>query len=199
YPKLGRVVLVVESRERGAEAARRVEADLAEIENRLGEAVVGRGDLKLNEVVASLLLEKGVTVAVAESLTGGLVGDGLVEIPGISKVFLAGFVTYSNRAKAQVLGLPEALFGAGAAGAVSEECVRAMAEGARARSGADLAIAVTGIAGPSGGSADKPVGTVWFALADRDGTVAASVVFPGDRASVRAFTRERAFDLMRRR
>jgi nicotinamide-nucleotide amidase len=197
YPKRGRVVLFAESRAGGSEGARRVEDALAEIERRLGDFVVGRGDLLLEEVVAGLLLSRGLTVAVAESLTGGLVADGLVEVPGVSKAFLAGFVAYANRAKTQVLGVPEALLAKH--GAVSEECVRAMAEGARARSGADLAIALTGIAGPSGGSEDKPVGTTWFGLADANGTVAARVVFPGDRAAVRAYARARAFDFMRRR
>jgi nicotinamide-nucleotide amidase len=198
YPKLGRVVLTVESRALPeAEAARRVREAADEIARRLGAAVVGEGDLRLNEVVARLLLECRVTLAVAESLTGGLVSDGLVEVPGISEVFLAGFVTYSNRAKTEVLGVPEALIAS--KGAVSEECARAMAEGARAKTGADLGFAVTGIAGPTGGSADKPVGTVWFALADAGGTVAARAAFPGDRAAIRAFTRERAFELMRRR
>jgi nicotinamide-nucleotide amidase len=198
YPKLGRIVLTVESAARPeAEAARRVGETVAEIRRRLGAAVVGEGDLRLNEVVAALLLERGVTVATAESLTGGLVSDGFVEVPGISRVFIAGFVTYSNRAKIDLLGVPDSLVLA--RGAASEECARAMAEGARARTGADLALSVTGVAGPDGGSEEKPVGTVWFALSDAAGTAAARVRFPGDRAAVRAFARERAFEIIRRR
>jgi nicotinamide-nucleotide amidase len=198
YPKRGRVVLTVESHEGSPDEAReRVQATIREIWRRLDDAVVGVGDLLLHEVVGGLLIERGTTVAVAESLTGGLVAEGLVSVPGISKVFLAGYVPYANRAKCDLLGVPEALIAA--EGAVSEACARAMAEGARAKSGAAFALATTGIAGPSGGSPEKPVGTVWFALADAAGCVASRAVFPGDRESIRAFARERAFDLMRRR
>jgi PncC family amidohydrolase len=151
----------------------------------------------MESVVLDLCRQRGLTLGLAESLTGGLVADGLVAVPGISKVFLAGWVVYANRAKTAALGVPEALLAK--EGAVSEACVRAMAEGARQRSGASFAFAVSGIAGPSGGSAEKPVGTVWFAVADDAGCEARRAVFPGDRASVRAFARERAFDLMRRR
>jgi nicotinamide-nucleotide amidase len=198
YPKRGRVVLTVESRETPVEEARsRVQGVIREIWRRLDDAVVGMGDLALNEVVAGILIERGTTVAVAESLTGGLVADGLVAVPGVSKVFRAGYVVYANEAKTDVLGVPREVLEK--EGAVSEACVRAMAEGARKRSGAAFALAVTGIAGPSGGSASKPVGTVWLAVADDAGCAALRAVLPGDRASIRAFARERAFDLMRRR
>jgi nicotinamide-nucleotide amidase len=126
----------------------------------------------------------GLTLATAESCTGGLIAGCLTEIAGSSEVLDRGFVTYSNDAKAEVLGVPRALLAAH--GAVSEAVARAMAEGALAHSAADLAIAVTGIAGPGGGSADKPVGLVHFALARRDrNTTAASHHFDGDRAAVR--------------
>lgn len=198
YPKLGRIVLTIESTaQSGEEASRRVAADAAEIRRRLGAAVVGDGDLRLNEVVASLLLERGTTIAIAESVTGGLVADGLVEVAGASRVFLAGFVAYANRAKIDLLGVPESLLAS--QGAVSAACAQAMAHGARARTGADIGFATTGIAGPGGGSEEKPVGMVWFAVADGAGSAVARVVFPGDRAAIRAFTRERAFELLRRR
>jgi nicotinamide-nucleotide amidase len=197
YPKLGRVVLTVESRAPADEAALRVETTLAEIERRIGDAVVGRGDLLLNEVVGGLLLARGTTIAIAESLTGGLVADGLVAVPGISRVFLAGWVAYANRTKVEELGVPQQVLDSD--GAVSEACVRAMAAGARARSGAALALALSGIAGPDGGSSEKPVGTVWFAISDGAGEVTNRAVFPGDRAAVRAYACARAFDLMRRR
>lgn len=123
-------------------------------------------------------------LATAESCTGGLIAATLTDIPGSSDVVERGFVTYSNAAKTEMLGVPAALIAA--EGAVSEPVARAMAAGALAHSAADVAVSVTGIAGPGGGSAAKPVGLVWFGLAARDGTVATvRRVFPGDRGAVR--------------
>lgn len=128
---------------------------------------------------------KGLLVATAESCTGGLVAGALTAIAGSSAVVERGFVTYSNEAKAEMLGVPMALIGEH--GAVSEAVARAMAAGALAHSRAHLAVAVTGIAGPGGGGADKPVGLVHFAAARRDGTaIARRHVFAGDRDAVRA-------------
>jgi len=111
----------------------------------------------------------GLMIATAESCTGGLVAAALTDVPGASEVFERGFVTYSNRAKEDMLGVPGRMIDE--VGAVSAETAAAMAEGALARSRADVAVAITGIAGPGGGSAAKPVGLVHFALAARDGTV----------------------------
>lgn len=117
----------------------------------------------------------GWTLATAESCTGGLVAGALTAIPGSSDVFGYGFVTYANAAKTHLLGVsPDVLE---AHGAVSERTARAMAEGARAVSGADVTVAVTGVAGPGGGSAEKPVGLVWFGLAGPDGIVAREMRF----------------------
>lgn len=138
----------------------------------------------------------GRTVALAESCTGGLVAAALTEIPGSSDVFGAGFVTYSNEAKAESIGVPMALIAAH--GAVSEPVARAMAEGALAASRADLAVAVTGIAGPGGGSAEKPVGLVHFGLAVRDGAtrhVARRFGDPG-RGEIRRLSVEQALALL---
>ena len=124
----------------------------------------------LDERAADLIdtmRRKGLTAATAESCTGGLVAGFLTEIPGSSAVFDRGFVTYSNAAKTEVLGVPADLIAAH--GAVSEPVARAMAEGAVGAAGADIAVAVTGIAGPGGGSAEKPVGLVHFAAARRNG------------------------------
>ena len=133
------------------------------------------------------LRTRGATVATAESCTGGLIAAALTEIPGSSDVVDRGFVTYSNAAKSEMLGVDPALIAAH--GAVSEPVARAMAEGALARSDATLAVSVTGVAGPGGGSADKPVGTVWFGLAARgQATWSERRVFPGDRAAVRQAT-----------
>lgn len=124
-------------------------------------------------------------VATAESCTGGLVAAALTAVPGSSAVVERGFVTYSNQAKAEMLGVPMALIDSH--GAVSEAVARAMAEGALAHSRAHLSVAITGIAGPDGGSVDKPVGLVHFAAARRGGaTIARRHVFAGDRDAVRA-------------
>ncbi len=136
------------------------------------------------EAALEALRGRGWTVATAESCTGGLVAAALTAIAGSSDVVDRGFVTYSNAAKAEMLGVDPALIGR--VGAVSEAVARAMAEGALARSGASIAVSATGIAGPGGGSADKPVGLVWFGFARRDRvTETLRRVFAGDRAAVR--------------
>jgi nicotinamide-nucleotide amidase len=127
---------------------------------------------------------RGLMLATAESCTGGMVAAALTAIAGSSKVVERGFVTYSNQAKTEMLGVPAGLIGTH--GAVSEAVARAMAEGALAHSLAHVAIAITGIAGPGGGTADKPVGLVHFARAERNGTTAhRSEIFAGDRETVR--------------
>ena len=137
--------------------------------------------------LAAALRARGWRLATAESCTGGLIAAACTSVAGSSDWFERGFVTYSNEAKSELLGVDAALIAA--EGAVSESVVRAMAEGALAHSPADLAVAVTGIAGPGGGSASKPVGLVWLALAQRGGAVAAErLQLGGDRAAVRAQT-----------
>jgi nicotinamide-nucleotide amidase len=137
---------------------------------------------------------RGWHLATAESCTGGLIIACLTEIPGSSSVVERGYVTYDNRAKAAMLGVPAALFER--VGAVSEEVARAMAEGALERAGVDLAIAVTGIAGPGGATATKPVGLVHLAVATRDGPARhAREVFPGDRAAIRLASVDAALTL----
>ena len=128
--------------------------------------------------------QAGVTIATAESCTGGLLSAALTEIAGSSAVFDRGFVTYANAAKTELLGVPAELIAAH--GAVSEPVARAMAEGARARAGVTLAVGITGIAGPGGGTPQKPVGLVYFGLSrlGRD-TRAEHVVFSGDRHAIR--------------
>ncbi len=148
---------------------------------------------------AAQLLEacrtRGVLLATAESCTGGLIAAVLTAIAGSSDVVDRGFVTYSNAAKTEMLGVPAALIAD--QGAVSEAVARAMADGALARSGATIAVSVTGVAGPGGGSAEKPVGLVWLGLAQRGApTTAERQVFPGDRTAVRAATVARAFALI---
>ena len=134
-------------------------------------------------------------LATAESCTSGMIAAALTEIAGSSDVVERGFVTYSNAAKAELLGVPPALIARH--GAVSEEVAAAMADGALAHAPVDLAVSVTGIAGPGGGSADKPVGLVWFGLARRGAAARTEhQVFPGDRATVRRATVLRALTLL---
>ena len=148
---------------------------------------------KLVKDLADRLVEEDLKLATAESCTGGWVAQVATSLPGSSNWFDAGFVTYSNAAKRALLDVPAELFEEGAPGAVSEETVRAMARGALANSGADIVVATSGIAGPDGGTDDKPVGTVWLAWAHRDGRSSARVYqFPGDRYSVRLATVEQA-------
>ena len=139
---------------------------------------------------------KGVRLAVAESCTGGLIAAALTAIAGSSDVVDRGFVTYSNESKHDLLGVPAELIARH--GVVSQDVARAMAEGALARSRATMAVAVTGVTGPGGGTVAKPVGLVWFALVRKGQPVASSqVVFPGDRSAIRAATVEHAFALIR--
>ena len=138
---------------------------------------------------------RGLMLATAESCTGGLIAAALTAIAGSSDVLDRGFVTYSNEAKQEMLGVPPDLIQTH--GALSEPVARAMAEGAIARSRAHRAVAVTGVAGPGGGTPAKPVGLVWFGIAQRDGiTVTSSYIFSGDRTAVRAATVTRALALL---
>jgi nicotinamide-nucleotide amidase len=145
--------------------------------------------------VLHALRARGWMAAAAESCTGGLIAAALTSVAGSSDVVDRGFVTYSNEAKTEMLGVPAALIAAH--GAVSLEVAAAMAAGAVARSRAAVAIAVTGVAGPGGGTAEKPVGLVWFGLAVRGGGGSTmSRRFGGDRGAVRAATVDVAFDLL---
>ncbi len=136
--------------------------------------------------LADALRARGLMLATAESCTGGLIAGACTDLSGSSDWFERGFVTYSNAAKTELLGVPAALIEAH--GAVSEPVARAMAEGAVAHSHAQLSVAVTGVAGPTGGSADKPVGTVWFGWSVNGSTHSECQRFDGDRAAVRAAT-----------
>ena len=149
------------------------------------------------EQLAQLLLSRGWLLATAESCTGGLIAAACTDLAGSSNWFERGFVTYSNAAKTELLGVDTQTIITH--GAVSEAVVRAMAQGAVRHSKARVAVAVTGVAGPSGGSKDKPVGTVWFGyLVDGDLT-SETRRFPGDRAAVRAATVQHALDGLVRR
>lgn len=163
----------------------------------LGDAMYGKDQDELVRVLHAKLMSAGKTVATAESCTGGLIGKMLSDEPGASRYFMGGVVTYDNRAKTALLDVPAELIER--EGAVSEAVARAMAEGARRRFGVDYALSATGIAGPDGGTADKPVGTVYVALAGEAETVALRLQLPGDRATIRENTAVSVLDLLRRR
>lgn len=179
-----------------AEADRRLRAAAGLIAARAGEHAYGEGDVDLAAVVLDRARRAGLSLGTAESCTGGLVGGRITEVPGSSEVFVGGVVCYADRLKTELLDVPPALIGAH--GAVSEPVARAMAEGARQRLAADLAVSVTGIAGPSGGSEDKPVGTVWFAVASPADTEAKRVVFLGSRNEIRERAAQTALFLLGR-
>ncbi len=152
------------------------------------EYVFGEGDETLASVVLSKLKHAGQTIAVVESCTGGMLGEELTAIPGSSACVLGGWITYSNEMKQAQVGVPSELFAPGAPGAVSREVARAMARGGRERSGASITLSITGVAGPDGGTAAKPVGTVWISLAHADGSDTRRFSMAGDRASVRSWS-----------
>jgi nicotinamide-nucleotide amidase len=178
-------------------AARRVDELAARVAEALGEAVFTTAGETLEEVVARELTLAGATIAVAESCTGGLVSERLTNVPGSSMYFLGGAVSYSNEMKTAWVGVPAALIERH--GAVSREVAIAMAEGARRATGAALGLSITGIAGPGGGSAEKPVGTVHIALAAEGGTSERLFRFGGERERVRRLAAQSALEMLRRR
>jgi nicotinamide-nucleotide amidase len=179
-----------------ADAAARIEALAAPVREALGVSIFSEEGRDLPEVVAELLTERRLTLALAESCTGGLATARLTEISGSSAFLERAFVTYSNRSKVEELGVPAEQIGAH--GAVSEEVAREMARGARRVAGTDIGAAVTGIAGPDGGTPEKPVGLVWFALDGAAGERTRRVLFAGSRDRVRYQATQALFDMIRR-
>lgn len=171
---------------------RELEAPLRE---ELGPAWYGTDEETLEQVVGRLLRGRGLTIALAESCTGGLVGHRLTEVPGSSTYFERGLVVYSNAAKQALLDVPEEILRQH--GAVSAECAEAMARGVRLRAGTDLGVSVTGIAGPDGGTPTKPVGLTFIALADARGAAAHRYRFDRDREGNKALSATMALDLVR--
>jgi nicotinamide-nucleotide amidase len=168
-----------------------------EVRTRLGDAVFGGRDDSFAQVVGRALRDAGKTVAVAESCTGGQVGEMLTRIPGASDYLLLDAVVYANSAKEAVLGVSSELLREH--GAVSSEVAAAMAEGALRVAGADVAVSITGVAGPGGGTEDKPVGTVWFGLARKgEPTITKHRKLPWERARVQTLAAYFALELIRR-
>ena len=164
----------------------------------LGVSIFSDNDEALEEVLVKLLNQRKQTVATAESCTGGLIANKITNVSGASEVFLAGYITYSNSAKTDVLNVDSKLIDKH--GAVSEAVARAMAEGARTRAAATYGLATTGIAGPKGGSEEKPVGTVYIALASAGlETVVRKLFYPADRETFKQLAAQAALDLLRRR
>ena len=166
------------------------------IADKLGPAVFATNGETMEEVIGHLLKERNKTLSVAESCTGGLIGMRLTEVPGSSAYFLEGVITYSNEAKERALGVPSDTLRSH--GAVSSETAEAMATGVRERAGTDYGIAVTGIAGPDGGTDEKPVGTVFIGYADEKTAKSLKLTLPGDRYLVRWRSSQAALDYLRR-
>lgn len=168
------------------------------IREKLGPAIFSADGSDLEEAIVKLLTERRQTLAVAESCTGGYLAHRITNVPGASAVFLAGYVTYSNEAKAAMLGIEPRLISG--YGAVSKQVAQAMAEGARLNAKADFALATTGIAGPAGGTEEKPVGTVFIALASKGRpTSIKRGFFPDDRPTFKELTTQTALEKLRRR
>lgn len=168
-----------------------------QLEEVLGEYVFSRSNETLEQVVGELLKWRGYTLATAESCTGGLLAGRITDVPGSSEYFLEGVISYSNEAKADLLGVPKKLIKEH--GAVSEEVANAMAAGIRKRAGSTFGVGITGVAGPGGGSEEKPVGLVYIALADDSQATARKFIFPGDRQFIRTLSVNAALDMVRRR
>jgi len=179
-----------------AEAEARV-AELAEkIEDELGDAIFSRKGETIEQIVSYLLQMRSMTLAVAESCTGGLLAERITSLSGSSRYFLGGAVVYSNALKTQFANVPKAMIDRH--GAVSREVAAAMAEGIRKRCLASYGIGITGVAGPSGGTEQKPVGLVHIALAGEEGTQVVERNFPGDRKRIRQFATQQALEMIRR-
>jgi nicotinamide-nucleotide amidase len=195
---LGAIEVHLRARAATAEQTEALLTELGDkIELALGDHVYSTKGESLEEVVGMYLVMRQKTVAMAESCTGGLLAERLTRISGSSNYFLGGVVCYSNELKTKLAGVPAAWIEAH--GAVSKPVAQALAEGVRARTGASIGVGITGIAGPSGDSAEKPVGLVFIALADERGTQVREFRFPGPRARVRHWASQMALEMIRRR
>ena len=193
YPEIEVKVLAKAASQTSAREA--CEKATAEVRARLGEVIYGEGDDTFAAVVGRALRNRGLTLAIAESCTGGLVGSMLTREPGASDFLLLDAVTYANSAKSRVLGVDEDVLRAH--GAVSAEVAAAMAEGARRASSSDVALSLTGVAGPTGGSEAKPVGTVYIAVTGARGTEVKHRTFTGERSQIQTIAAYAGLQLVR--
>jgi nicotinamide-nucleotide amidase len=183
-------------KESQAEAEARVEELAEKIEDELGDAIFSRKGETIEQIVSYLLQMRNMTLAVAESCTGGMLAERITSLGGSSRYFIGGAVVYSNELKTQFANVPKALIDQH--GAVSREVATAMAEGIRKRCLSSYGVGVTGVAGPGGGSEQKPVGLVYVALAGEEGTQVVERNFPGDRKRIRQFATLQALEMIRR-
>jgi nicotinamide-nucleotide amidase len=179
-----------------SEADTRVEELAAKIEDEMGDAIFSRKGETIEQIVSYLLQMRGMTLATAESCTGGLLAQRITSLSGSSRHFLGGAIVYSNELKTQFAGVPKALIDQH--GAVSREVAAALAEGIRKRCLSSYGVGITGVAGPTGGTEQKPVGLVYIALAGDEGTQVVERNFPGDRARIRQFATQQALEMIRR-
>ena len=194
----GEIQLHLKTRAQSQDAAElRLDELVGKIEEELGDSVYSDNGDSLEQIVNYFLQMRNATLAVAESCTGGLLAERLTSISGSSRYFIGAAVVYSDELKTQFADVPRDLIDV--YGAVSEPVARALAEGIRKRCGTTLGLGVTGVAGPSGGTAEKPVGLVYHALAMEGGTEVIKRNFPGDRARVRWFASQQALDMVRRK
>ena len=194
----GEIQLHLRTRGKSDEAAdNRLDELVGLIEEELGDNVYSDNGDSLEQIVSYFLQMRDATLSVAESCTGGLVAERLTSVSGSSRYFIGGAVVYSNELKTQLADVPADLIDV--YGAVSEQVARALAEGIRKKCGTTLGLGVTGVAGPTGGTAEKPVGLVFHALAGEHGTEVVKRNFPGDRARIRWLASQQALDMVRRK
>jgi len=194
----GEIQLHVKTHGPTADVAERSLDEIVEkLEAELGDCVFSDNGDSLEQIVSYFLQMRSATLSVAESCTGGLVAERLTSVSGSSRYFVGGVVAYSNDLKMQFADVPQDLLDV--YGAVSDQVARALAEGIRKRCGTTLGVGVTGVAGPTGGTAEKPVGLVFHALASESGTEVIKRNFPGDRARIRWFASQQALDMVRRK
>src|SRR5581483_7703048 len=178
-------------------AQTRVDELVAKLEEELGDFVFSDNGDSMKQIVGYYLQMRNATLAVAESCTGGLLAQRITSVSGSSRYFLGGAVVYSNQLKTSVAGVPPPLIQEH--GAVSREVATALAEGIRERCGSTFGLGVTGVAGPTGGTEQKPVGLVFHGLATEKGTEVIERRFPGDRKRIRWFATQQALDMVRRK
>src|SRR5579863_6556250 len=194
----GEIQLHLKTRADSLEAAQqRVDELVEKIEEELGDLVFSDNGDSMEQIVGYYLQMRNATLAVAESCTGGLVGERITSVSGSSRYFAGGAIVYSNQLKTTLAGVDPGLIEKH--GAVSREAAAALAEGIRQRCSTTLGLGVTGIAGPNGGTPEKPVGLVFHALASNDGTEVIERKFPGDRKRIRRFASQQALDMVRRK